>query len=418
VARRFFAAVLCAALVLLMQTGAFASFYESGDYSSSVGPYEFRFEPDDAVLVYYGEGFYYPYDDVWVGSELYVPVYCDEDDELATMEQVEEADAGVTYKATRMVDGVELVDVPEDFNELLDPGVYARVTFSDDYPEISGTSMDVKLILTVDGVADQDTMAAFRDELKNPVVDLHRNSAYTATRPTVFRTDRYSGEAVFDFGDNIHYNAVVERDSRYFMKLDRSEIVSLSQMYKKAYLEYYDFVGEHDGSLRDGEIEIPVDREDFRPKRNAQPQIYVYRYTNGNLTAMDASEVSFDSRLDVVKIKTNDPETYILAAEPLLEEVDESPNEILKVGYQENENAEPPLEPSAPEAPPEDPGIPPPPVQGDADNPATGGDDINVTNQGSENPSTSDSRVIWPVSLLAVASSGALVKLSRKGKQA
>ena len=382
-AKRITALLVCALLLLTMIMPAYASFSERGDYTN-IGRYSFCFDTDEALLIYNDDGFSYPHDDIWVGSKLYIPIYCDFDGDIATMAQISEMKAGVVYKANRFVTDVRIVDGAAVNPAELDSGAYACISFTEDYIDIVGTGFICSLVITIDGVAQQISRISFNDTLKNYVEDLHHGSVYTAQKPTVFRTDRFEGEAVFDFGGGVRYTTHVAKDSRYYLNLDRSKIDALEEKYKKVYTEVYDFRGEHDTFARTGTLQIPINLDSFKPKKNAKTQVYVYKYSGGMLYSVNPEALSFNSNTKTLTINTATLETYVLSAQALLPELDEDDDDIIKTDFARDDTKEPAIKEPEMQAPPQSPGY------SDADNPTSGGGSILTANPSAQNPSTSD----------------------------
>jgi hypothetical protein len=128
--------------------------------------------------------------------------------------------------------------------------------------------------------------------------------------------------------------------------------------------------------------------------------------------------MSFDANRDILTIFTASLDTYVLSAQALLSEVDETIDDIIRSGYAPSpHDAEPPMEP------PVDPDTPvpgPPPDWGGNNNPITGGDTLFASNQAAANPPTSDTRVFWPAAALGIASLavviGGAMKVSRPAR--
>ncbi|MCL2068585.1 MAG: hypothetical protein FWH00_01680, partial [Oscillospiraceae bacterium] len=129
------------------------------------------------------------------------------------------------------------------------------------------------------------------------------------------------------------------------------------------------------------------------------------RYTGGRLTAIPRDTMSFDIDRGILSIMTQSLDTYVLAAQPLLQEVDET-NDIIRSGYAPQPNIEPPMEPGTP---------PPGPPPGDTGNPVTGGNPLFAVNQPANNPNTSDTRVLLPIVMLGVISLCGVLICRRKG---
>ena len=401
-AKRISALFLCAVLMLVLSSPAYARFSEYGDYST-VGRYGFAFDTDDALLIWGDEVHSYPHDDIWVGTKMYVPIYCDFDGDFATKAQLDYMKAGITYKANRFVESVTIIDGAAENPAELEPGAYARITFTEEYLDVVRAGFTCSLVITVDGVAQQRTRVSFADSLKNRVESLTSGSVYTVYKPTVFSTERFTGEAVFDFGNKIRYTTHVAKDSRYYLSLDRTPIAAIAEQYKKVYTEVYDFRGDHDTFIRGGKLQIPINVDSFKAKKGAKTTVYVYTYDNGRLYSVDPATLSYSSNTGLLTIDTLTLETYVLSAQALLPELSEEDDDIIKTDFAKDETAEPPVE------------EPPTQLPDNADNPISGGGSILTSNAAAQNPSTSDNMSPMPA-LVGLAGALAGLLCARKYK--
>jgi hypothetical protein len=422
--KRLFPALICIAVVFSVQTVCHARFTDFGGWSREGNVHRFMFDTRGAVLVYSDaeyDNFSYPIGGgrgIRPGSALYIPILTDNPDEnrdsdVATIANLRLSSERVTlsHRATRFVVRAEIYDVGANEAERfgLSPGAHLRVEFSPTLESVSHASFSAQFVLVFNGIADQQTMIRIEDFLLNRDVTISSNSVHSVLSPTVFiTTSRYSGEAVFDFGDGIRYSTHVGRESRHYLALDTSPIQSVQDMSRRTHMRFYSFPGDFNTFERVGTLEIPIDREAFRARRNDPTRVFVYKYTSGSLTAIDPSELSFDSERDVLTIRTRTLENYVLSAAALLREVDESADNIIQSGYAPDPTREPPAEPGAVPGPP--PEIP----DANFQNPETGGRDINATNQAANNPNTSDNRVLWP--FIALCALSAAVLLLRRYK--
>lgn len=386
--------LLAAALTLGIPLRAGAIGWERGGnvYSSNNGV-QFAFLEDESVVVYNKDLQQDPdYEEIYTGSAIYVPLtYYDEESEAegrATFKQIKDNNVTVSYKAVRgasYIEGVELMDGKKDKIKGMESGAYAKIQLSTTYTGTGYGYLDVRLVLAVNRVGYQETEVELVANVKNWEQDIRDNTVYSALVPTAFKVDSfYDGEATFDFGDKIRYTAQVKRDAKYMLNLDRTPDYDLDLLYPKAYMEFYNFLGNLDTFASVGRLEIPINKSKFKGE-DGQPRVYAYEILDGQLRAIGSGTAAFDSRNSKLTLSTQTLGNYVLSNQKLLQEVPEDNDQTFQSGYAEPGESASSGTAASPDPPSAAP-VPTLPVSAAAGSPTV----INADNRSGYNPVTSD----------------------------
>jgi hypothetical protein len=212
----------------------------------------------------------------------------------------------------------------------------------------------------------------------------------------------YRGNASFDFGDRVIYDATVDKATRYYLNLDRTADTEIENQYPDAHLEFYNFLGDRDTFSEEGELKIPINRSSFTAKGESKPTVFVYRVDGTTLTSLDERSLSFDGKKNILTIHTDTLEQYLLSSQPLHKQVEGEDDNIIYTGYAPDDVEEPTtssttssgasssyVQPPATGGLPDD--EPPLPEEPTVTNTAaTASTTINAANGSAENPETSD----------------------------
>jgi hypothetical protein len=329
--------LLCFALPAGASPGGFRGFTTIGGYSDS--NISFAFEPDFTVLVYNNEVEPAPnFGEIWPDSDIYVPVYVwDEAPAPASDKDIKNNDVTLSWKSTgdgQYIDDVTLVNGKKAKIEGLGNNIYAKIDLGDDFSGRTPELVRVDLALSVNRVAYPETLTILKFNLVNREIKINRNTVYAAQSPTQFYAMKhYGGRATFDFGDNITYNATVQKGRRYYLNLDRTPDEEIQEQYPDAYLEFYNFRGERDTFTTQGQLKIPIDRAAFTAKGETKARVFAYRVQGVELTALDEESLGFNGKKDILTIHTNILESYLLSNEPLHMEVEDESDRIIYTGY-------------------------------------------------------------------------------------
>lgn len=342
-------------LCLLLTLSAFADkgwgFSDYDGFSETSTQYWFSI--DHSLLVFSKEvndDFDYK-DSIYSGSDLFVPVFAcdyaldDPEERIATEKQIKDDNVKLSYKVLQgstYVDNVSLVSGKKEKLKGLPAGMYAKIEFADTYLPLLKNRVQIRLVLSVNGVSYQEASATYSCYIYNRSETISKNSVYGALVPTQFKvTGRYKGEATFDFGDDIRYTSKVAPNERYYLNLDRTVDPAMKDTYKGAYLEAYDFKGTHDTFAEVGTLEIPINKAKFKEKKTSA-QVYAYAVEKNTLTALTGKQISYNPKTGKVSIKTKTLGTYILSSRALMQSVPDSKEEdILRFGYASDPNDEP-----------------------------------------------------------------------------
>lgn len=332
------AALLCAPFTASAEA-LFYGFEDAGGTTETQNAY--YFEVYDAILVENSEPYVkFDYEGIHAGSFILLPldVYIGSSRSPVhvTDKMIKNDKLSFSYKVMRgaqyvdeltIVDGkkLKLPDVPA--------GAYIKIPFKNEYPMEGKTTISIQLVLAVNGITYQYTQTTLNCRVKSYVTNIRRNSVYGAKSPSLFKVDsRYSGEATFDFGDEIKYTAKVKKDGTYFLNLSREPNADIAAMYPGVYLDFYSFPTKQQSFSSTGKLEIPVDISKLS-KKGVTPSLYVYRIDGSTLTSLAAGVVSFDSKLGKLTINTKTLDNYVLSNQPLERTVTASGSDILKSGY-------------------------------------------------------------------------------------
>jgi hypothetical protein len=425
---------LCCALPMGAMAADRHGFITIGDFSDST--VSFGFEPEGTVLVYNNEVYAAPdYEEVWPGSDIYVPVYLwDDDFSSASDKDIKNNNVSLSWRSNfseRYIDDVTLVDGKKAKVDGLESGTYAKIEVNDEYSGSGTYLVQVDLALSVNRMSYPETLTTLQIGLVNREISIDRDSVYAAQSPTQFYAmRRYRGKATFDFGDRIMYNATVDKGTRYYLNLDRTADTEIEGRYPDAHLEFYNFLGDRDTFYDEGELKIPINRSRFTAKGESKPTVFVYRVNGTTLTSLDERSLSFDSKKNILTIHTDTLEQYLLSSQPLHKQVEGEDDDIIYTGYATDDVEEPATSTSTASSsrvssyvqPPDTGGLP------DDDEPplpekptvtstaATASTTINAANSSAENPETSDVPLA-PIVVCGVFSAGLAIYGWRKGWQ-
>ncbi|WRS26712.1 hypothetical protein U6B65_10205 [Oscillospiraceae bacterium MB08-C2-2] len=315
----------------------------------------FGFSEDEAVVV--GNGILNTdpnYSELLPGTVIYVPiVVMDERDQnpqlvRATSKHLKDNELRASIQGVvggNFVESVDTVDGKKEKIKGMEAGVYAKIKLVDDYLRLNPSAVELKLVLSVNKVSYQQTRVEFRTQIANRTVEIDDNSVYGAETPTKFKTNgHYYGDVSFDFGKGITYAGRVTRTGVYYLNLSREKDPSLSVMYPKFYMEYYNFLGGNDSFPSNGSLKIDVNNKKFTNKAG-QVRVYTYEIVGDTLYALDSTKAGFDKgsgATGTVTIRTNTLGNYVLSAEKLNKAI-EPDSDYYKNGY-----ADPPIEISKP----------------------------------------------------------------------
>jgi hypothetical protein len=349
--KRLFALALSLLLCLTLPVAAFAREYRGfstiGNYSGSSAA--FGFEPDATVMVYNNELYDEPdYEEIWPGADIYVPVYLlgAEDIAPATDKDIKNYTVSISWKSTasgRYIDDVTLVNGKKAKIDGLESDIYAKIEVNNAFTGNTAMLIQVDLVLSVNRVSYPETLTTLKFDLVNREVNIDRDTVYAAQSPTQFYAMRhYGGNATFDFGDKILYNATVKKATRYYLHLDRTEQEDIASRYPDAHLEFYNFQGTRDSFHAKGKLQIPIVRSKFTAKGESKAKVFVYQIDGDKLLALDEKTISFDSKKNILTINTKSLEQYVLSSQPLHKQIAQGEDDsVLYTGYATDDVSEP-----------------------------------------------------------------------------
>lgn len=332
------AALLCTPVIASADI-MYYGFEDAGGTTETTNAY--YFETFEAVLVENNEAYTeFDYEDIYAGGYILLPlmVYAGNNKSPVpvTDKMIKNDKLSFSYKVMRglqyvdeltVVDGkkLKLPDVPA--------GAYIKIPFINEYPIEGKETVSIQFVLAVNGVTYQYTQATLNCRVKSYMTNIRRNSVYGAKTPSLFKVDsRYSGEATFDFGDEIKYTAKVKKNGVYFLNLSRGSNADIAAMYPGVYLDFYSFTGKRNTFSSTGKLEIPVDISKLS-KKGVSPSLYVYRVDGSTLTSLSTGVVSFDSKAGKLTVNTKTLDSYVLSNQPLGRTVTAAESDILKSGY-------------------------------------------------------------------------------------
>jgi hypothetical protein len=317
------------------------------------------------------------FNEIYPGSAIYIQLIAVDDTNVtirpATDKQVKDDRVTVSYKASwggDLIDSVSIVDIKRERLRNLPSdaeGMYIKVKVAESYFSTRETIVQLKIVLSVNRIAYQETEFDLAFDLMNRMIRINRDSIYGAQVPTMFEARGYSGEATFDMGGGVTYTARVRDGQRYIIDYTTEPVSGVSAGNPGGYLEFHRFRGGP-AFASTGKLDIPVNTDNFI--EDGSPQIYVYEINDGRLTALGGDDVSF--RGGLLSVYTSVLVEYVLSSRSLLRETP-GPNEnIIQTGY-------------ASDGQPEE--QPPPPATTPTVT-ATNASNINAVNQDAGNPLT------------------------------
>jgi hypothetical protein len=311
------ALLLAVVLMSFFTTTAFAwGITGSGEFADAAKRYGFV---DDAKIVYNGEISYQDYDEVYVGSAIYIPIGIQDDDgnvTHATAQNIKKDKVSVSHKVTRgarHVTGVSIVDGGKEKISGLDKGAYVKVQLTDSYSGTGTANIEVKLVLVINRMAHQETEIELYCTMENRTVYIDYDTVYGAQLPTLFEVGyHYNGEATFDMGNDVRYTARVKARQKYIIDYDTQTNEEIAARYPKNNLEFHNFKGERTTFASNGKLELPLDSATYY--KNRQYKAYAYKISGNTLVPMD-SNISKDG---ILTLYTRTLESYVISDVDLL----------------------------------------------------------------------------------------------------
>lgn len=319
-----------------------AGFEESPGYTETAN--EYYFHSGKSVVVYNKEATLDPYyDEVFAGSDIYLPIYVYEDGsgtpKLASEKLIKTDDVDFSSKVMlggQHIGEITMVDTKKLKIKGLEAGMYVHIPVPNTFTSFGSSIVRINFVLSVNGVTYQNTITTFKGHIKNHRVDIKRNSVYGAKSPTQFEVNpKYEGEVTFDFGGNVKYTVDVKPRKIYYLNLSREEDEAISEMYPETHLEFYNFLGDRDTFSSTGKLEIPVKKDSFAVSEDGPSELYAYKINGSQLTALGKGDVAFDIKSSKLIMHTHKLEKYVLSNKPLMKDVQSgATNEnILRSGY-------------------------------------------------------------------------------------
>lgn len=302
---------------------------------------EYFFDGNDAVLVENKEAFNdFHYEEIYAGSYLLLPlkVYVNGGNTATavTDKMIKNDNVTFSYKVMRGANYVEELSVI-DGKKLKLPGVsagtYVKIPFVSNYSFTTKVVISLQLVLSVNDITYQYSETTLNCRIGPYITDIRNNSVYGAKSPTLFKVSKtYSGEATFDFGNDIKYTTKVVKNGIYFLNLSREQNKDIVEMYPGTHLEFYNFLGDKDTFQSVGRLEIPVNVSSLS-KKGEPASLYVYRINGQTLTSLASGVVSFNQKTGKLTLNTKSLGSYVLSNQPLGRTVTSSESDILKSGY-------------------------------------------------------------------------------------
>lgn len=325
---------------------------------------EYYINTDSAMTICYNELDDDPYyQAIYAGSTMYIPIYVyangSKTSAAATSKQISTDKVEISSKVltgSQYVGDISVVDGKKLKNSGLAAGAYIAVPFAEFFPNLTKTRIKLTLVPSVNGIPFQDAGITLVCNLVNREDVIDKNSVYGVETPMKYTVgNNYSGEVTFNFGSNIKYTAKVKAKEKFYLALDRQPDSTIVSMYSGSgiYLDFYGFPGDKDTFSYSGKLEIPVDRSKLTVKSSSgssssgkssssssssgssEPTeaLYVYKISGNTLTALSGSQISFNSKTNVLSIYTKTLDNYVLSNQPLKQTVDSGSGGILKSGY-------------------------------------------------------------------------------------
>jgi hypothetical protein len=228
---------------------------------------------------------------------------------------------------------LELLDTKKMKLKDVPAGMYVKIPLARNYDRTGAYVVHLRIKLSVNNVTYDYSEIDLKCRIRNPVNTISYDSVFGAVLPSLFRSVGHTGAVTFDFGEKITYDGYVRSQQSYFLSLSRDPVTDLSVMYPDAWLDYYTFLGNYKTFDRIGELKIPINRANLA-KRGAVPELYVYRVSGNELTALGAGVASFDSVTNTLLIRAKTLESYVLSNKALLQQITpDVNNNILRSGY-------------------------------------------------------------------------------------
>lgn len=333
------AALLCAPLTANAAT-IYYGFDGYGGTTETVN--EYFFDESNAVLVENKEAFSgFDYEEIYAGSYLLLPlmVRVNGGTPTAVTDKLMKSDnVTFSYKILRGINFVEELSIVDGKKLKMNgvaAGTYIKIPFVNDYSLATRATITMEFVLSVNNITYQYTQTTLNCRIGPYITDVRSNTVYGAKIPMLFKVDKkYSGEATFDFGNEIKFTAKVNKNDTFFLNLSREANPDVAAMYPDAYLEFYNFLGNKDSFPRGGHLEIPVNVANLS-KKDEPASLYVYRIDGKTLTALASGVVSFNAKTGKLKLNSKLLGSYVLSNQPLSRTVTSSTSDsnILKSGY-------------------------------------------------------------------------------------
>jgi hypothetical protein len=275
------------------------------------------------------------------GTEIYLPLYVNvgglaDEDTLATEKLLKEDGVTINYKVLAGADYVgplELLDIKKMKLKDVPSGVYVKIPLARNYDRTNAYDVHLRIKLSVNNVTYDESEVDLKVRIRNPINTISYDSVFGAALPSLFRSVGHTGAVTFDFGGKITYDGYVRSSQSYFLNLSRDPVANLSVMYPDAWLDFYTFLGNYKTFDRIGELKIPINRANLA-KRGAAPELYVYRVSDNELTALGAGVASFDAKTNTLLVRAKTLESYVLSNKALLQQITpDVNNNILRSGY-------------------------------------------------------------------------------------
>lgn len=332
-------AVLLCTPVIASAEALFYGFEDAGGTTETTNAY--YLEVYEAVLVENNETYTkFDYEGIYAGGYILLPlkvyVGTSKSPVPVTDKMIKNDKLSFSYKVmrgTQYVDELTIVDGKKLKLPDVPAGAYVKIPFKNEYPMEGRTTISIQFVLAVNGITYQYTQTTLNCRVKSYVTNIRRNSVYGAKSPSLFKVDsRYSGEATFDFGDEIKYTAKVKKNGVYFLNLSREPNADIVAMYPGAYLDFYSFIGKQNTFSSTGKLEIPIDISKLG-KKGEPPSLYVYRIDGSTLTSLSTGVVAFDGKAGKLTVNTKTLDSYVLSNQPLGRTVTAAESDIIKSGY-------------------------------------------------------------------------------------
>jgi|GEM_PF-1360138 len=322
--KRVTALILAVFLTTFWTTTAFAwGISGSGEFANAAKRYGFL---DDAKIVYNGEISDQDFDEVYVGSAIYIPIGVEDDEgniSQASAQNIKKDKVSVSHKVTRgarYVTGVSIVDGGKEKIDGLEKGAYVKVQLTNSYSGTGTANVEVKLVLVINRLSYQETEIELFCTMENRTVYIDYDTVYGAQLPTMFEVGYdYNGEATFDMGNDVRYTARVKAKQKYIIDYDTETNEAIAARYPKNDLEFHNFKGDHDTFASNGKLELPLDSATYY--KNGQYTAYAYKISGNTLVPVDSS-VNKDG---ILTIYTRTLDNYVVSNVDLLRQTDYEP---------------------------------------------------------------------------------------------